>query len=46
MLIRKIKKDDDGALATIIRNSLEEFNGAKPGTAYFDETTDHLKKFK
>ncbi|HUZ59544.1 MAG TPA: GNAT family N-acetyltransferase [Hanamia sp.] len=42
MLIRKIKGDDDVTMATIIRNSLEEFNAAKPGTAYFDETTDHL----
>ena len=42
MLIRKIVADDNYALAGIIRNSLMEFNAAKPGTVYFDETTDHL----
>jgi putative acetyltransferase len=42
MLIRKIVADDNAALAHIIRNSLLEFNAAKPGTVYFDETTDHL----
>lgn len=42
MLIRKIVADDNEALADIIRNSLLEFNAAKPGTVYFDETTDHL----
>ncbi len=29
-------------MAKIIRDSLEEFNAAKPGTVYFDETTDRL----
>jgi len=42
MLIRKIIKDDNAAMASIIRDSLLEFNAAKPGTVYFDETTDHL----
>ncbi len=42
ILIRKIIAGDDAKLATIIRNSLEEFNAAKPGTVYFDETTDSL----
>ena len=42
MLIRKIITDDNAAMASIIRNSLLEFNAAKPGTVYFDETTDHL----
>lgn len=42
MLIRKIVIDDNAALAEIIRNSLKEFNAAKPGTVYFDEATDHL----
>ena len=41
-MIRKIIADDNAALAHIIRNSLLEFNAAKPGTVYFDETTDHL----
>lgn len=42
MHIRKIITDDNTALALIIRNSLSEFNAARPGTVYFDETTDHL----
>jgi putative acetyltransferase len=42
MIIRKIITDDNSALAVIIRNSLKEFNADKPGTVYFDETTDHL----
>ena len=42
MQIRKIITDDNAAMASIIRNSLLEFNGAKPRTVYFDETTDHL----
>jgi len=42
MLIRKIITDDNAALAKIIRTSLKEFNANKPGTVYFDETTDHL----
>lgn len=40
--IRTITPADNKALATIIRNSLEEFKANKPGTVYFDETTDHL----
>ena len=40
--IRNILPGDDHALATIIRKSLEEFGAAKPGTVYFDPTTDHL----
>ncbi|MEO6836795.1 MAG: GNAT family N-acetyltransferase [Ginsengibacter sp.] len=42
MLIRKIISADNKIIAGIIRNSLSEFNAAKPGTAYFDESTDHL----
>lgn len=42
LVIRQIKTEDDKALADIIRSSLEEFNAAKPGTVYFDDTTDHL----
>lgn len=41
-LIRKIVTDDNSALAVIIRSSLKEFNANKPGTVYFDESTDHL----
>ncbi len=40
--IRNLIPADDAALAIIIRNSLTEFGAAKPGTVYYDETTDHL----
>ncbi len=40
--IRSISEKDDAMLASIIRNSLEEFGAARPRTLYFDETTDHL----
>lgn len=42
MIIRKIIADDNAAIAAIIRNSLKEFKADKPGTVYFDATTDHL----
>lgn len=42
--IRKIVPADNNALAKIIRNSLVEFNAAKPGTVYFDDTTDMLSE--
>lgn len=42
ILIRSIEPGDNLLLAAIIRNSLIEFDAAKPGTVYFDETTDHL----
>jgi putative acetyltransferase len=42
--IRTIESGDNKALAKIIRNSLEEFKANKPGTVYFDETTDHLSE--
>lgn len=44
MFIRKIVSADDSAIAAIIRNSLLEFNAAKPGTVYFDQSTDHLSE--
>lgn len=40
--IRKIEPDDNPFLAIIIRNALKEFNAAKPGTVYYDDTTDYL----
>ena len=40
--IRNIQKEDNTALATIIRNALEEFKANKPGTVYYDPTTDKL----
>lgn len=44
MIIRKITPADNSQIANIIRNSLKEFNAAKPGTVYFDETTDNLSE--
>jgi putative acetyltransferase len=43
-LIRTIHKDDNKKLAFIIRDTLTEFKANKPGTVYFDETTDHLSE--
>lgn len=40
--IRPIEARDNAALAAIIRSALKEFNANKPGTVYFDETTDRL----
>lgn len=42
MHIRTISPNDNAALASIIRNTLEEFGANKPGTVYFDSSTDHL----
>ena len=42
IVIRKIRKEDNGALAVIVRNALAEFGANKPGTVFFDPTTDHL----
>lgn len=41
-LLRSIQASDNAMLAKIIRKSLEEFNANKPGTVYFDDTTDNL----
>ena len=42
MDIRLIQPKDNQAMAIILRRSLEEFNLNIPGTAYYDESTDHL----
>lgn len=44
LLIRTIIPTDDKILAKIIRDTLTEFKANKPGTVYFDETTDHLSE--
>ena len=44
IIIRTILPEDNKALAKIIRNSLEEFKANKPGTVYFDESTDNLSE--
>jgi putative acetyltransferase len=40
--IRRLQQGDNVALAAIIRNTLAEFGANKPGTVYYDPTTDHL----
>jgi putative acetyltransferase len=40
--VRKIQPEDNVAMALVLRNSLKEFGLDIPGTAYFDESTDHL----
>jgi len=42
--IRPIKQSDDAGVGQLIRNVLTEFKANKPGTAYFDEGTNHLSK--
>jgi putative acetyltransferase len=40
--IKNIEPGDNKPLAAVIRNALAEFGANKPGTVYYDETTDHL----
>jgi putative acetyltransferase len=40
--IRLIQPADNAILAEIVRSSLAEFGANKPGTVYYDDTTDHL----
>lgn len=40
--IRPIRPGDNPELALIIRTALTEFGANKPGTVYYDESTDHL----
>ncbi len=40
--IRPIELIDNNDIAKVIRGALEEFGANKPGTVYFDSTTDHL----
>jgi putative acetyltransferase len=40
--IRQIDKADNPAIAKIVKDTLAEFGANKPGTVYFDPTTDHL----
>jgi putative acetyltransferase len=42
VIIRTIQPSDNQALAVIIRNALAEFGANKPGTVYYDATTDAL----
>src|SRR5690349_13812219 len=43
--VRTIRQEDNDALAAIIRKTLEEFGANKPGTVYYDPTTDALFEF-
>jgi putative acetyltransferase len=40
--IRPIAQQDNPSIAKIIRSTLEEFGANKPGTVYYDASTDHL----
>ena len=40
--IRTIQSSDNSDLAVIIRNALAEFGANKPGTVFYDPTTDDL----
>ncbi len=40
--VRLIQPTDNAALAAIIRTALTEFGANKPGTVFYDESTDHL----
>jgi putative acetyltransferase len=40
--IRPIQASDNSALAAIIRNALTEFGADRPGTVFYDPTTDAL----
>ncbi len=42
LLIRKLAEKDNPQLAKLIRAVLIEFNANKPGTVYFDASTDNL----
>jgi len=42
IFIRPIQAQDNAGMAEVIRKTLEEFKANKPGTVYYDETTDHL----
>jgi putative acetyltransferase len=40
--IRTIKRSDNKAVAALIRDTLTEFGANRPGTVYFDPSTDNL----
>lgn len=42
IIIRKIEFNDNTTIASIVRTSLAEFGANKPGTVYYDDTTDHM----
>ncbi len=42
LIIRNIALNDNEAIAKVIRAALTEFGANKPGTVFYDSTTDHL----
>lgn len=42
VVLRKIELKDNAEIASVIRASLAEFGADKPGTVYYDQTTDYL----
>jgi putative acetyltransferase len=42
IVIRRIRREDNHTIAAIIRAVLSEFRANKPGTVYYDPTTDDL----
>jgi putative acetyltransferase len=44
IVFRNIEKRDNKEIAELIRSVFREFNIARPGTVYFDPTTDDLYK--
>jgi putative acetyltransferase len=42
MILRPIEEKDNKEIAELIRTVFREFNIHRPGTVYFDPTTDHL----
>lgn len=40
--IRTIQPQDNPGIASIIRDTLTEFGANKPGTVFYDKSTDHL----
>ena len=41
-VFRQLRPEDNPLIARIIRDTLTEFGAAKPGTVFFDPTTDDL----
>ena len=44
IIIRPISPSGNAAIAHIIRTTLLEFGAARPGTVYYDESTDRLSE--
>ena len=42
LTIRPIEESDNPVLAKVVRDTLAEFGANRPGTVYYDETTDQL----